>query len=69
MTDVARDLGRFEARLDNMEAQLAEVRADVKDILAQVSAVKGGWRTLSVMAVIASTIGAVIAWVIGQFRP
>jgi len=51
---VDRDLGAFEARLDAYEAQLTEVRTDVKKLLDYAARTKGGWFAIAT----AGTLGA-----------
>jgi len=66
MTD--REIGALEARMEMMEATVAELRADVKTILGHVEAAKGGWRMLSTLAAITTTLGAGVATLIGWLR-
>lgn len=68
MNDMSRDLGALEARMDAMEACVGELRADVKTILGHVEAAKGGWRMLSTLAVITTTLGAGVASLVGWLR-
>lgn len=53
-----RDIGRLEARADNVEADLKEVKADVKAILEVVNNAKGGVRTLIIVGTISGAVGA-----------
>lgn len=53
VADVQRDLGRHDARLDAMEADLQEMKAQMAKMVEQMSAInttlstaKGGWKTL-----------------------
>jgi hypothetical protein len=39
-------LGQHEARLDNLEASVKEVRDDVKRVLTHLERAKGSWKTL-----------------------
>lgn len=50
-------LGSHEARLDGLEANVGEIRDDVKKILAYMERTKGSWKTLV-------AIGGVIAAVV-----
>lgn len=55
-----RDLGRLEARVDALESELREIKADVKSILALVNQAKGGWKTLVIVGAIAGASGALV---------
>lgn len=55
---IHRDLGNHAARLIQLERQVAEVKADVKQILAEINKAKGGWRTMFAIAGLAGTCGA-----------
>lgn len=57
--DVQRDIGALEARMDNVERELRECRADVRKILEHVSAAKGSWRALVV-------VGGVLTALVGM---
>jgi prefoldin subunit 5 len=55
-----RDMGRLEARVDAVESELREIKADVKSILALVNQAKGGWKTLVVVGAVAGAAGALV---------
>lgn len=55
-----RDMGRLEARVDALESELREIKADVKSILALVNQAKGGWRTLILVGAVAGATGALV---------
>lgn len=63
-----REIGALEARVETLETMVTETRADVKVILAHVEAAKGGWRMLSTLAVIMTTLGAGVATLVGLFK-
>lgn len=50
-------LGEHSARLDNLERSVAEIRDDVKSVLAHMQRAKGSWKTL--VAIGGITTGAV----------
>lgn len=60
-----RDVGRHDAEIDALKGDMAEVKQDVKQILATLSEAKGGWKTLMLVAGAAGTAGAVV----GKFFP
>lgn len=57
---IQRDIGRLEARVDGLEAELREIKGDVKAILALVNQAKGGWKTLVIVGAVAGAAGALI---------
>ncbi len=63
MTDVQRDLGRFETRLDTLEADMRELKRDVKAIRSVIDEAKGGWRTLVAVGTAAGIVGSGLTWV------
>jgi hypothetical protein len=44
--ELQRDLGRLEAEVAALKADVDEMRTDLKTILAALAQVKGGWRVL-----------------------
>jgi hypothetical protein len=61
MTDIERDIGRLEGRVDALESEIREVKADVKAILAVVNQAQGGWRTIVMVGAVAGAVGALLA--------
>lgn len=59
--EMQRDLGRAEGRLDSLEADMTELKRDVKAIREILSETKGSWRALLAVAGLAGTIGAGLA--------
>lgn len=49
-------LGQHEARLDGLEKTTAEIRDDVKKLLAFMESGKGSWKTLVVIGTAASAL-------------
>jgi len=52
-----RELGGVQEKLKRLETEVSEMRADVREIRDVVVSVKGGWRTLAVIAAISSVVG------------
>ena len=65
MDPLERDFGRLEARVSALEDDMAELKADTKQILATLSEAKGGWKTLLLVAGAAGSAGALV----GKFLP
>lgn len=69
MTDVQRDLGRHDARLDAMEKDLQEMKDQMALMVNQLSKVnetlstaKGGWKTLLLVGGAIATAIHFIGW-------
>lgn len=67
--DIQRDLGRHDARLDAMEKDLQEVRAELKAVLDKLDSInttlstaKGGWKTLLLVGGAIATAFHFIGW-------
>jgi phage shock protein A len=60
-------IARLEVQVERLEADVSELKADVKEVLAQLSEAKGSWKTLLAVAGFASSLGAVVAWIVGRF--
>lgn len=60
-----RDVGRHDAEIEALKADMAEVKADVKQVLSTLSEARGGWKTLMLVAGAAGSVGALI----GKFIP
>lgn len=63
--DTQRTLGEHQGRLSRLESDIAEVKADVKRLLAQANQAKGGYKTLMLVGGVAGTAGALV----GKFLP
>ena len=46
--------------MDGLEAELREIKGDVKAILALVNQARGGWKTLVVVGAVAGAAGALV---------
>lgn len=61
MTDVEREVGRLEARMETVEAELQGIRADVREIRDALVSAKGGWLVLTVVISLAAALGAFVS--------
>lgn len=57
-------LGQHEARLDNVEKTLNEVRDDVKHLVSMMERTKGSWKTLVAIGGIATFVVEVVHQVV-----
>ena len=53
-----RSLGRIEGEMEGLKSDVAELKRDVKSLLEQVAAAKGGWKVLVGAASAGGAIGA-----------
>lgn len=60
-------LGRHEAEIDVLKADMAEVKADVKKILAFMNQAQGSWKTLVAIGGLAAAVGGVVGWLVHFF--
>ncbi len=65
MTSIEREIGNLEARMQNVESELQGIRQDVREIRDALVGVKGGWRTLTILIGLATTVGALM----GRYLP
>lgn len=55
-----RELGGVQARLEALEQGQAQIQHDVREIRDVVVSVKGGWKTIAVIASLSAGVGALI---------
>ncbi|MDE2444787.1 MAG: hypothetical protein KGO94_01330 [Alphaproteobacteria bacterium] len=65
MTNIEREIGNLEARMETVEHELHAIRQDVREIRDALVGLKGGWRTLTLVIGLAATAGALL----GKFVP
>ena len=58
MTSLEREIGNLEARMQTVESELHAIRQDVREIRDALVGAKGGWRTLTALVALATTLGA-----------
>lgn len=59
--EMARDIGRHDAQIETLQADMALVKNDVHEIKMMLAEAKGGWRTLMAVGGFAAFIGAMLA--------
>jgi hypothetical protein len=60
MIALDRDVGKLEARMENVETELQGIRADVREIRDALVKVRGGWLLLTAAITLASAVGAMM---------
>lgn len=60
-------LGRHDAEIAGLKADLAEVKADVKKMLAFMNQAQGSWKTLVAIGGLAAAVGGVVGWLVHFF--
>lgn len=56
-----RELGRLEAKMANLEMDMAVLQRDVREIRDALVGYKGGWRVLTLIVAVSAGLGALIA--------
>jgi chromosome condensin MukBEF ATPase and DNA-binding subunit MukB len=67
MTDVEREVGRLEARMETVETELHALRADVREIRDALVKARGGWLALTAALTLAATAGALLNTYVPMF--
>ena len=62
MNDTERLLGEYGAKIEALQREMVAMEVDLKIILATLSEVRGGWKTLVQLGVISGAIGAFLGW-------
>jgi len=62
--EVHRDLGRHDAEIDNLKAEVHAMRKDLSEIKAMLSEAKGGWRVLMAVSGLAAAVASGITWTV-----
>ena len=61
MSDIdPQEFGRLTAKVERLEMEVAEMRADLRAVRDMLSEAKGGWKLMLAVAGFAGTAGAVI---------
>jgi chromosome condensin MukBEF ATPase and DNA-binding subunit MukB len=69
MTEMDRDMGRLEARMETVEAELQGIRRDVREIRDALVSAKGGWLLMATLLSSAAAAGAFLkSYLPGLFR-
>jgi chromosome condensin MukBEF ATPase and DNA-binding subunit MukB len=58
MTNLEREVGKLEARMETVEAELHAIRADVREIRDALVGARAGWFLLTAAIALSSAVGA-----------
>lgn len=64
MTNIERNVGALEARMETVEQEVLAMRRDVREIRDALVTARGGWRTLTVVIGFSISFGAFMARVL-----
>lgn len=62
--EVHRDLGRHDAEIDHLKAEVHAMRMDLSEIKSMLSEAKGGWRVLMAVSGFAATVASAVTWLV-----
>ena len=66
MNDIdPQQFGRLTAQVERLEADVTELRSDVKSMIAMLEQAKGGWRTLMLVGGLGGAVGAALGKAMG----
>lgn len=57
-----------ELRLDRLEADMTEIKSDIKAMREILSEARGSWRTLVMIGGACGTVGAAISWAVSHLN-
>lgn len=69
MIAIDRDVGKLEARMENVESELQAIRADVREIRDALVKVRGGWMLLTAAITLSSAMGAMMSHFLPMMFP
>ena len=58
--EMARDIGRHDAQIETLQADMAEMKKDVHEIKLMLAQAKGGWKTLMAVGGVAAVMGSIV---------
>ena len=61
MTNIERDVGALEARMQTVEQEIHAMRQDVREIRDALVTARGGWKTLTLVIGFSITFGALLS--------
>jgi len=61
MTNIERDVGALEARMQTVEHEIHAMRQDVREIRDALVTARGGWKTLTLVIGFSVSFGALLS--------
>ncbi len=58
MTNLEREVGKLEARMETVEIELQAIRSDVREIRDALVGARGGWKMMTLLMAVAVSLGA-----------
>lgn len=65
--DLHQQIGRHDAQIVSLQADMTEMKSDVKKILAFMNQAQGSWKTLVAIGGLAAAVGGAVGWVVSHF--
>lgn len=65
--DLHQQIGRHDAQIVSLQADMTEMKSDVKKILAFMNQAQGSWKTLVAIGGLAAAVGGAVGWVVSYF--
>jgi chromosome condensin MukBEF ATPase and DNA-binding subunit MukB len=65
MTNLEREIGGLEARMETVEGELQAIRSDVREIRDALVGARAGWKTMAFVVSLSASSGALM----GQLLP
>jgi hypothetical protein len=66
-SELHQQVGKHDAEIDALKGDMAEVKSDVKQILAFVNQAQGSWKTLLAIGGFAAAVGGLVSWAVHTF--
>lgn len=60
VSNLERGLGRVEARIDNVESDIGEIKGDVRLLVGAMQQAKGGWRVVAAIGATSGVVGGAL---------
>ena len=67
MDIVSREVGKHDAQIESLQADMKSVKDDIGEIKRILSEAKGGWKAIVMIGGISATIGAAVAKLVGWY--
>lgn len=64
MTNFDRDIGELRARMAAVEAEVHDMRRDVREIRDALVGLRGGWRALTFVIALSASLGAAVSKIV-----